>query len=41
MLLAFKGFMPQKEWYHDPTLINNHKSTVAMRLASSGIIPPK
>lgn len=29
------------ELYHDPTLVNYNKNTVAMIFASRGIIPPK
>ena len=41
MLLANKGIIPPKEWYHNSRLLNNDHNTVAMHLASNGIIPPK
>ena len=41
MKLAYQGIIPSKEWHHDPTLVNNHGYTVAMKLAFKEIIPPK
>ena len=40
MILADKGIIPPSEWYHDPSLTNDKKETVAMLLARNGIIPP-
>ena len=41
MLLAKKGIIPPKEYYHDPNIKNNDGDTVAILLARNGIIPPK
>ncbi len=40
-MLAWKGIIPPKEWYHDPTMANVNGNTVAMCLAFNGIAPPK
>ena len=32
MILASKGIIPPKEWYHDPKLKNNDNKTVALLL---------
>ena len=33
--------IPDNKYYHNPIFGNNNKWTVAMDLASNGIIPPK
>jgi len=37
MLLACNGIIPPKEWYHDPTICDNHGNTVAMYLVKNKI----
>ena len=39
MILASKGIVPPIEWNHNPNLKNSYGNTVAMYLASQGIIP--
>ena len=41
MYLAGKGIIPPKVWEHDPLIVNEYDSTVAMMCAYSGLIPPK
>ena len=41
MYLANKGREIPKQWKHKPELQNNYGYTVAMKLVSKGIIPPK
>ncbi len=36
MLLAQKGVIPPKEWYHDPKLYNTYGNTVAILLLKNG-----
>ena len=33
--------IPDKKYYHNPNITNGYGQTVAMDLASNGIIPPK
>ena len=39
MILASKGIVPPMEWTHNSYLLNKYGNTVAMYLASKGIIP--
>lgn len=34
------GRIPNKEWDHDPYLLDKYNNTVGMMLAKNGIIPP-
>ncbi len=40
MLLASKGIVPPKEWYHDPKLTNNNNKTVEYYLNRNNITVP-
>ena len=39
MILAYHEIIPPKEWYHDPTICDSCGWTVAINLATKGIIP--
>ncbi len=41
MIFAMNGIIPPKEYNHDPNISNEDGDTVAMILASKGIMPPK
>lgn len=41
MFLAEVGVTIPPEWYHYPTLVDRYKRTVAMHLASYGIVIPE
>lgn len=41
MFMASRGFIPPKEWHHDPDIRSEANLTVAHLLAMNGIIPPK
>ena len=40
MYMAHNGFIPSKEWEHNPLIYNSSKQTFAIILANKGIIPP-
>lgn len=40
MILAAKGIVPPKDWYHNSTLVDKNNDTVALLLAANKI-PPK
>ena len=41
MILASRGIIPPKEWYHNRLLCNNIHHTVAYYLIRSYMLPPK
>lgn len=41
MYIAGKGKIPDSQWNHNPEIKNVNGETVAIILASTGIIPPE
>ena len=41
MDLANNGIIPDKKYYHNPTIVSNSGWTVAMMLGNNGVVPPK